>query len=302
MFNLELTSNNKIKVTYLGTDPLEAQISILLSTIRIPVETHIFHFQNKNHWFIPSFDFTGCSFLKIKYQQNGKTKSIEYFIPPTSYKKPTTKSTNVICLGLNKTGTTSLKSGLEKLGYNVMWEALGHQFYQADVWNGDYSSLSSIIKNPRFNAYEDLPFSMKGIYKEIYKIDPNAKYILTVRDVDKWVKSVIKFYGWYLKTLPASQLDAPRFYKHHYLGDGTYSSQNWNKPMFESWGITSTENLEERLKDVYNSHVEEVTNFFKDKGDLMVLDVSKPNSFKQMADWLGENTNELDFPWLKKSN
>jgi hypothetical protein len=143
---------------------------------------------------------------------------------------------------------------------------------------------------------------MKGIYKEIYKIDPNAKYILTVRDVDKWVKSVIKFYGWYLKTLPASQLDAPRFYKHHYLGDGTYSSQNWNKPMFESWGITSTENLEERLKDVYNSHVEEVTNFFKDKGDLMVLDVSKPNSFKQMADWLGENTNELDFPWLKKSN
>lgn len=302
MFDLEFNEENRIKITYKENNPLEAHISILLSTIRIPVETYIFNFQNKNHWFIPPFDFTGCSFLRIKYQHNGELKSKEYFIPPNSYKKPITKLNNVICLGLNKTGTTSLKSGLEDLGYSIMWEALGHQFYQADVWNKDYSSLSSIIKNPRFNAYEDLPFSMKGLYKEIYRIDPNAKYILTLRDVNKWVNSVIKFYDWYFKTLPSSLLDAPRFYNHHYLGDGTYSTQNWNKPMFDSWGITSTKNLEEQLKNVYESHIQEVTEFFKQKGgDLYLLDVSQKGAFKALASWLGEKTDKEDFPWLNKT-
>jgi hypothetical protein len=298
MFNLELTSNNKIKVTYLGNEPLKVKFIPLLSTIRIPTNSYSFTFNCKNHWFIPNLDYTGCSIFKLEYNNT----SLEYILPykitnPSTNSKPY----NVICLGLNKTGTTSLKSGLEKLGYNVMWEALGHQFINADIENGDYSSLYSIINNPKFNAYEDLPFSLKGMCSEIFKIDPKAKYILTLRDVDKWVNSVIKFYS---PSLPyiTDPFNNPHTYSQNYSGVKNYITKNWNKLIFKDWGLDSTDNIEQKLKDVYNSHVEEVTNFFKDKGDLMVLDVSKPNSFKQMADWLGENTNELDFPWLNKSN
>lgn len=298
MFNLSLTKENKIKITYTGDNPLEVKFIPLLSTIRTPVSSTIFKFNNKNHWFIPNIDYTGCSYLRLEWGNN----HVEYHLPPIPQQPTDEKPHNVICLGLNKTGTTSLKSGLEDLGYNVMWEALGHQFIQADIWGGDYSSLNSIIKNPKFNAYEDLPFSLRGIYKEVFKIDPKAKYILTIRDINKWVKSTIDFYSPHLPYLKDS-FNSPHVYSHNYGSVESYVTRNWNKTILTSWGIQDNVNLEEQLVKFYNSHTQEIIEFFKQNGgELLILDVSKPGSFKQMAEFLGEETNKTDFPWLNKSN
>jgi hypothetical protein len=297
MFELEFTEDKKIKIIYRGDDPLEVRIILLLSTIRIPVSKITFNFQSKNHWFIPDLDYTGCSYLRLEWGNSHR----EYFLPKETQQNLNKKPHNVICLGLNKTGTTSLKSGLEDLGYDVMWEALGHQFISSDIWRGDYSSLNSIVQNPRFNAYEDIPFSLKETTKKIFEIDPTAKYILTIRDVNKWVKSVLNFYYPHFPYLN-SFFNNPHDYNHNYGYVQNVHTRNWNKIIFDSWGLHTTENLEQQLENIYNSHVNEVIEFFKTNGgELLILDVSTPGSFKQMAEFLGEETDKTDFPWLNKS-
>ena len=300
LFDLELTENNQIKIIYKGNSLLDLNLILLLSGIRIPFQTHYFKFECKGHWWIPPINFIGCSYLRLQFEYAGKINKIEYMLPPQVQKIPSKKPHNVICLGLNRTGTTSLKSGLESLGYNIMWEGLGHQFIQADVWNKDYSSLSSIINNPAFDAYEDLPFSLKGVHKEIFNIDPNAKYILTDRDARKWAKSVINFYKEHLSYLD-NRLSSPQIYDHQYAGVQSFITHNYTQAMFDSWGITTQENLEENLVNVFHEHKKDILDFFKDKpNSLYVLDVSENTSFKRLANWLGEETNELNFPWLHK--
>lgn len=300
LFSLELNSNKQLKITYRGNNPLNLNLIPLLSGLRIPFQTHSFNFECSGHWWVPPINFIGCSYLRLQFDYAGKTNKIEYMLPSDIIKIPTNKKSNVICLGLNRTGTTSLKSGLESLGYNVMWEGLGHQFIQSDVWNKDYSSLSSIINNPAFNAYEDLPFSLKGIHPEIFKIDPEAKYILTIRDAKKWARSVMNFYKEHLPYL-GNRLSSPQIYDHQYAGIESFITHNYTQAMFDSWGITSQENLEENLIRIFNEHKKEILDFFKDKpNSLYVLDVSQGNSFKKLATWLGEKTNENNFPWLHK--
>lgn len=298
MFSLNITENNKIKITYQGEKPLKVKLILLLSTIRIPVSNITLEFTQKGHWHIPNLDYTGCSILKLEYHSS----HLEYILPTKVTLPLSPQSPNIICLGLNKTGTTSLKAGLESLGYNVMWESLGHQFINSDISNGDYSSLSSILQNPRFNAYQDLPFSLKGIYSKVFKIDPKAKYILTLRDVDKWVNSTIEFYSAHLPYI-TDPFNNPHTYSQNYSGIENHITKNWNKLIFNSWGISSLDNIEEKLTNVYNSHIKEITNFFQQKnGNLYLLDVGKPNALKELANWLGKETQYLDFPWLNKSN
>lgn len=297
MFNLEFTENNQIKVIYLEDIPIKVKASALLSTLRIPIEACILEFKNKGHWYILGLNYNGCSHLRLAWDD----KKLDYILPFISYKNKPNKPHKVICLGLNKTGTTSFKSGLEELGYNLMPEALGHQFIQADIENNDYSSLNSILNNPRFNAYEDLPFSLKGIYKKLYEINSKAKFILTVRNPKDWVYSVLNFYSPHFENLGKDFMNK-HYYDHHYGIDTKHCTPNWVQVMFRSWGITSTENLEKQLENVYNSHVREITEFFKQKGgDLYLLDVSQKGAFKALASWLGEKTDKEDFPWLNKA-
>lgn len=91
-----------------------------------------------------------------------------------------------------RTGTMSLKHALEALGYNKchhMIEVIGDES-QLPLWQaylntgkGDYDSIFKGYK-----AVVDFPGSI--YYKDLMKRYPDAKIILTVRDPEKWYKSV----------------------------------------------------------------------------------------------------------------
>lgn len=258
----------------------------------------VYTFTQFGHWFIPNLDFKGCSYLSI---HNNKTKvSIVDWILP-SILTSGVDNQNIICIGLNKTGTTSFEKDLESIGYKFLPTSYGAIKLQTDVYHGDiYSTLSS-LQNPNFNAYQDLPFSLPTIYEKIYDHRPNDIYILTVRSsVDLWVESVKKYYNWFIKD--GDPISNNKTFEYFNGPEKMYIS-NFCAPTFHMWGIYSFSNLDNKLRDVYNKHYDQVQNFFhkKNQNNFMEIDVSKTGELKKLTNWLGIKNNKQNFSWENKS-
>lgn len=87
----------------------------------------------------------------------------------------------VFCLGLSKTGTSSLDQALSILGYrNVHW--LRASVPPKEGW------IEYIRKCP-FDAFSDSPMYLDDLFKEIDKAFPGSKFILTLRDPESLARS-----------------------------------------------------------------------------------------------------------------
>lgn len=95
----------------------------------------------------------------------------------------------VIGAGFGRTGTSSLKSALEELGFGPchhMEEVFGHAPTQIPLWvdvvDGKPPAWDAI-----FAGYESaVDFPTQHWYREILAHWPDAKVILTVRDAEGW--------------------------------------------------------------------------------------------------------------------
>ena len=99
----------------------------------------------------------------------------------------------VICVGLMRTGLQSLHRAFSTLGYTEIYdqERISHSY---ELWNDVlqnrdptkafktmFGGCQIVMGMPTFCFWED-----------IWKLYPNAKIILTVRDEDGWWRSVSK--------------------------------------------------------------------------------------------------------------
>jgi hypothetical protein len=99
-------------------------------------------------------------------------------------------------IGFYKTGTTSLFEALRILGYDTVNGDTPGSYPGADDgltlirqidW-GDYR----LPTFDRFDAFTDNPYFR--IWREIYAMYPDARYILTTRDEESWIASCAGFY------------------------------------------------------------------------------------------------------------
>ena len=295
-FDFEIVGD-KYKITYLGDKPINVLITVKLRGIRIPAETIRFGFTGRGNWFIPGLNYTGCNILELRNLDDGSLLFNKVIDPKISVK---VKKQNVICVGLNKTGTSSFVSSLEKIGFNRPVESFMFHTCAQDVFHGDFYTTLSSLENERYNLYRDLPFSIPGVYRTLYKHRPDDIYVLTVREnIDKWVNSVINFYP---------SLSNPKMNDSSYLST-TFSNHtedsllNSLRVQFESWGIDNLDNLQEKLQKVYIKHNNDVINFFsQNKSNFIVLDVSKKGEFKSFCNWMGIETEQEDFDWVNKNS
>jgi hypothetical protein len=102
----------------------------------------------------------------------------------------------IFCIGFYKTGTTTLFEALRILGYDTVNGDKPGSYPGAD----DGATLIRQIdagnyRLPTFELFEgftDNPYFR--IWREIYAMFPDAKYILTVRDEARWIESCVRFY------------------------------------------------------------------------------------------------------------
>jgi hypothetical protein len=178
------------------------------------------------------------------------------------------KKNKVIVLGLQKTGTTTLETVLNQFGYRV--------------YGGDKNLLKFNKRDEVLNyieeifekndAVQDMPWPI--YYKELYELYPNAKFILTYRDPDSWIKSVVKYFA------------SIRIPLHQKI---------YNTPCAEGY--------EKEYLEYYNNLNNEIINFFNNKDNFKVLTVPGDFNYKTFCDFIGiKNIPNEDFPRSRKNS
>ncbi|KAF2120106.1 P-loop containing nucleoside triphosphate hydrolase protein [Lophiotrema nucula] len=148
-------------------------------------------------------------------------------LPPPKRVKPM----EVLALGFSRTGTMSLKRALEQLGYSVYhmeecatrWQEKHVSLFeeatkakllgQGKLWTGE--ELDRVLQN--YTALEDIP--CLHFVDELLEQYPDAKVILTTRDVDSWQKSMEQSFYKILdiRILPFMVAIDPIFWRPYYF-------------------------------------------------------------------------------------
>lgn len=175
----------------------------------------------------------------------------------------------IIGVGFQKTGTSTLREALKILGYtvkDVTPRAL------IPILKGNYKKILRIIE--KYDALEDTPWYI--IYKELDRLIPGSKFILTVRDEESWYKSVARHIG----DLPAAQ--------HEWIyGRGRGLPKDYKENTIE----------------VYRQHNTTVLEYFKERpGDFLVMDFTKGDEWEKLSTFLGKDIPDVPFPHYNKTS
>jgi hypothetical protein len=201
----------------------------------------------------------------------------------------------VFCIGLSRTGTTSLEHALKDLGYR-----LGDQ-HQGELLLPQYA-----VRNFRpiiefcltADAFQDAPFSFPFTYVALDQSFPNAKFILSVRDSsDQWYRSLVKFHS--------KMFAGARVPTKDDLISSTYSYPGF---VWESVKVLLNTSEEEediyykpRLVSYYDGHNSNVRDYFRHKSNLLEINLSDKAAYRKLCDFLGKEPVAEGFPWLNSS-
>ncbi len=176
--------------------------------------------------------------------------------------QPTVK---YFCIGLNKTGTTTLHECAKLLGLRS--EHFNNQLLKDIVKKHDFTSVASVVA--MYDVFSDWPWPL--IYKELDTQFPGSKFILTVRkNEDCWLKSLKKH----------SMLTRP-----------------FATVRKMAYGYNYPHGHEEKYLEFYRSHNSSVREFFKDRpDDLIELCWEQGDGWEKLCAFLGKQIPELPFP------
>ncbi len=114
----------------------------------------------------------------------GKLESI-VLVPQERYAGKMSKPHKVFGIGLNKTGTSSLKGALVTLGYNhcALRGQMTHKFF-----NNSFGQIFDTVAE--YDAFEDWPWPL--MYRQVFeKYGETARYALTRRSSpEAWLESL----------------------------------------------------------------------------------------------------------------
>jgi len=174
------------------------------------------------------------------------------------------KTPKVFGIGFHKTGTTSLGQALGLLGYRVCGDVA-----TADPLIGERALGFARQLTERFDAFQDNPWPI--IYRELDGWYPDAKFVLTVRDTESWLASVVKFFG---------ERDSPM--------------RAW------IYGVGVPRGNEAVYRARYERHTREVQDYFRDRpGRLLIMDFGTGDGWEKLCPFLATAVPAAPFPRVK---
>ncbi|MEQ9298385.1 MAG: sulfotransferase [Cyclobacteriaceae bacterium] len=201
----------------------------------------------------------------------------------------------VFCIGLNKTGTTSIGFVLQELGLKVGDESKAKTLLTSWI-NRDFKAITNYCKSA--DAFQDSPFSFPYTYIFLKNEFPDSRFILTVRNSsDEWVDSLIRFHSklWGAGAVPRP--DDLKKSKNHTIG------RPWvvNQKVFQSPPDDPYNRA--HLKRFYENHNSSVKDFFSTIPDFLIeINLSEKGSYLQLCDFLNLQPVRNQFPKLNSSN
>lgn len=200
----------------------------------------------------------------------------------------------VFCIGRNKTGTTSLEHVLKEFGYKLGDQTQGELLLQ-DYKNRNWKSIVKFCKTAE--AFQDAPFSWPYTWLILHHYYPQAKFILTYRDEEAWYNSLTKFHSkLFAKGERIPTKEDLQNAKYRYKGFmWEVNRANYKTPEQDPYN-------KELLIAHYKRHNEDIKHFFKGAKNFLAIDVSQPDSYNRLCNFLGEKLKHDDFPHLNKTN
>lgn len=201
----------------------------------------------------------------------------------------------IFCVGCNKTGTTSLAQAMKVMGFHVAPQARGERLLKNYI-NNDIESIISFVRRHGV-FFQDVPFSLPGVYKNINESFPMSKFILTIRDSsDVWYNSISKFHSKLFGegNIPTKEL----------LMNANYIYKGWMWDFIKIYGgLDNAPYDEESLKTFYNKYNEDVISYFKDKPNkLLVVNLKDADAVSRLTDFIGVSDCDLDkMPWANRT-
>lgn len=171
----------------------------------------------------------------------------------------------VFGLGYPRTGTTTLREALRIVGYEgkrfeckIMSVPITDEVFEREL-------MPTLLQD---DAFTDMPWPL--LYRTLDARFPNAKFILTTRDPDSWVESMLSFYTREVKS----------------------AMRQW------VYGYSYPRKHEDAYIMRFLRHTNEVVRYFRGRDDLLVYDVR--DGWEPLCEFLGNEVPNVRFPHLNK--
>jgi len=171
----------------------------------------------------------------------------------------------IFCIGFQKTGTTSLHAALSRLGYRTA--AVVGRDWTAERLAAEGAALC-IETAKDFDAAEDMPWPV--FFRELDAAYPGSKFILTVRDGERWFASIENHFG-----DCADEMQA-------FVYGRDAASPRGNRA---------------RYLEIHETHERAVRAHFADRPqDLLVMDLERGDGWRELCGFLGARVPDEPFP------
>ncbi|KAH7436295.1 hypothetical protein KP509_05G012000 [Ceratopteris richardii] len=205
------------------------------------------------------------------------------FIPEIHGEK---KGLRVILCGFSRTGTMSLMTALDMLGFpcfhgsHLAKPSTGHLFLRAFKY-GNPKDWNNLLDG--YAAIADFPAVCS--YQELMKIYPDAKVILNIRDPDRWYNS-------FSETIPKNTHGSERniIFKlltpllAHYVQVGFYDKFLCSKPQDREICVRA-----------FQKHISEVIQHVS-PANLLIYDIEKEKGWNSLCAFLNVSIPDIPFP------
>ena len=176
----------------------------------------------------------------------------------------------VFGLGLSRTGTTSLWKALNILGVRTIHFPCDQITYD-ELKNGTYTL--SILET--YQGGVDIPLA--PYYAQLERAYPRSKFILTVREITTWLKSVESHWRLWRERDPNKAFT-------DFVCACVYGALGFN---------------EDRFRYVYETHCRNVGEYFAHRpDDLLIMDICHGDGWDKLSPFLGLPIPKVSFPYL----
>ena len=223
----------------------------------------------------------------LKIQRHARNETV---IKRSNYNK-------IFCIGQNKTGTSSLERLLTLFGFMMGDQPVG-EVLSLD-WLIDRNAERIIRYCYTADAFQDVPLSCPGLYKELDKAFPDSIFILTVRNSpDEWFNSLARFHTKLFSS------DPNRLPNEDDLNSVTYLYKGYALEVFRHlYGYPKIPLYD---RDAYKNHYimdnDEKRIYFKERpNNFIEINLAIKDDFRRLCEFLSVETNINGFPWLNRS-
>jgi len=175
------------------------------------------------------------------------------------------KTPKVFCIGMHKTGTTSVGMALKTLGYTLK------STHSVNCRERALGMIDQLLAN--FDAVEDHPWSF--VFRELDERCPGSRFILTTRHPESWYASVLRHFG--------DEVTQMR----QWIYGPQYGAPQGNKDIY---------------LNRFGRHNSEVREYFSNRPNaLLEIDLSDGNNWTRICEFLSETVPSEKFPHANKS-